>query len=239
MKSSSKRSRKAAQQELRLPNGHGGRRNGAGRKAGKGRRRVSHEKRPVVTANSPVHVTVRMRGDVPRLRNFKLRKVLRRAFVKACEREGFRICQFSIQGNHIHTICEADDRARLARGVQGWCIRIAKGVNGVLGRTGSLLDDRYHVEVIRSPRHMRNTLCYVLQNARRHGERLDARYHGIDPFSSAWWFDGWADERWREGTPPPEPEPPVASARSWLLVAGWRTHRKIALDETPGGRVRA
>jgi REP element-mobilizing transposase RayT len=189
--------------------------------------------RPVIKPSWPVHVTVRMRRDAPRLRNFDLVKVLRRAFVRGCSRDGFRICQFSIQGNHIHTICEADDRERLARGVQGWCVRVVRGINRAVGRKGSLLDDRYHAEVITSPRQMRNTLCYVLQNARRHGERLDRRYHGIDPFSSAWWFDGWADDHWRRGLEPRDPEPPVAPPRSWLLGTGWKTHRSIGVDEVP------
>jgi hypothetical protein len=29
-----------------------------------------------------------------------------------------------------------------------------------------------------------------IQNARRHGEPIDPRFGGMDPFSSAWWFDG-------------------------------------------------
>jgi len=65
-------SSKSVQQELRLDRGHGGRREGAGRKAGKGRRRVAHVQRSLVKPSWPVHVTVRMRRDVPRLRNFKL-----------------------------------------------------------------------------------------------------------------------------------------------------------------------
>ena len=174
-----------------------------------------------------------MRRGAPRLRNFELVKVLRQAFVKGSRKTGFGICQFSIQGNHIHLICEASDRERLARGMQGWCIRIARGINRAVSRKGSLFDDRYHVEVITSPRQMRNTLCYVMQNARRHGERLDAGYHGIDPFSSAWWFDGWADDTWRRGLEPPDPEPPVARAQSWLLNSAWRRHRLIAVTEVP------
>ena len=216
-----------------MERGHGGTRPGAGRKPGKGRRRVAHVERPAIKRSWPAHVTVRMRRDVPRLRNFKLVPVLRQAFVRGCQKEGFRICQFSIQGNHIHTICEADDRGQLARGMQGWCVRIARGVNRAIGRKGSLFDDRYHVEVITSPRQMRNTLCYVLQNARRHGERLDLRYHGIDPFASAWWFDGWEDDRWRQGLEPPDPEPPVAPARSWILMTGWRRHGKLEIEEVP------
>ena len=70
---------------------------------------------------------------------------------------------------------------------------------------------------------MRNALCYVLQNARRHGEWLDPLFHGIDPFSSAMWFDGWRDEGWRDGLPRrADDEPPVAAADSYSIAAGER-----------------
>jgi REP element-mobilizing transposase RayT len=226
----------APQQKLRLKGTHGGARPGAGRPRKKGRRRVEHVRRPLVKSSWPVHVTMRTRPGAPRLRNLELVQVLRQAFVKGCRRAGFRICQFSVQGNHIHLICEAADRGHLARGIQGWSVRVARGVNGVVGREGSLFDDRYHVEVITTPRQMRNTLCYVLHNARRHGERVPASYHGIDPFSSAWWFDGWADDGWRKGVEPPDPESPVAPALSWLLTRGWRKHRLLAVTEVPPAR---
>ena len=229
-------SSKSRQQEIAFPNRHGGRRTGAGRKPKPGKQRMPHAARPSVKPRWPVHVTVRMKKNVPRLRNFELVKVLRQAFVKGCKKDGFRICQFSIQANHIHLICEAADQWWLARGVQGWSVRVARGVNRQLGRKGSVLDDRYHVEVITTPRQMRNALCYVLQNARRHDEYIDRRFHGIDPFSSAWWFDGWSDQYWRKGLVLEDPEPPVAMGQSWLLNVGWRRHRLIDLAEVPGSR---
>jgi REP element-mobilizing transposase RayT len=193
--------------------------------------------RPSTAFRFPVHVTKRVLSGVGRLRNFELCKVLQRAFVQGCKRDGFRICQFSIQGNHIHLICEARDATSLARGIQGWAVRVARGLNRVMGRDGSVFDDRYHCEVIKSPRQTRATLCYVMQNARRHGEHLDRRWNGIDPFSSAWWFDGWRDQGWRRGLIPSE-EPPVAPAGSWLLTVGWRRHGLLDLDEVPAARRR-
>ena len=177
-------------------------------------------------------MTVRVRKDLPRLRNFELAATLRHAFVHGCDRRGFRICQFSIQGNHIHLICEASDRRVLARGIQGWSVRVARRLNGKLSRVGTVFADRYHAEVIKTPRQMRNALCYVLQNARRHGVRLDRAWHGIDPFSSAWWFDGWLDHTWQHGLAPPE-EQTVAPARSWLLRALWRRYGLIGITEVP------
>jgi REP element-mobilizing transposase RayT len=215
---------------------HGGAREGAGRKKATGRRsRVAHVTRPATAFRFPVHVTTRMRPGVVRLRNFELCSVLRRAFVRGCKRDGFRICQFSIQGNHIHMICEAKDARSLAAGVQAWAVRVARGLNRVLGRTGRLFDDRYHCEVIKSPRQTRATLCYVMQNARRHDEHIDRRWNGIDPFSSAWWFDGWRDDTWRRGLRPPD-ERTVEPAGSWLLRTGWRRHGLVAVEEVPAAR---
>jgi hypothetical protein len=214
---------------------HGGPRKNAGRKpAVPGKPRRSHAVRPEADARFPFHITVRMRRDVPRLRKFELCKVLRRAFVYGCKKGEFRICQFSIQRNHVHMVCEAGSAKARARGIQGWAVRIARGINGASGRRGSVFDDRYHLEVLKTPTQVRNALCYVLQNARRHGVELEASFHGMDPYSSAWWFDGWKDESWKEGLGPPE-QRTVAEAESWLLRVGWRRAKAglLAIDEVP------
>jgi len=81
-----------------------------------------------------------------------------------------------------------------------------------------VLEDRYHFEIVKTPKHCRAALCYVLQNARRHGERLDPSFHGMDPFSSAWTFDGWDADV-------PEPDDaaewPRPTPRTRLLKIGW------------------
>jgi hypothetical protein len=41
-------------------------------------------------------------------------------------------------------------------------------VNRVFGRRGSVLADRFHLHVLRTPREVRHALSYVLMNARRH-----------------------------------------------------------------------
>jgi putative transposase len=214
---------------------HGGARRKAGRKpAVPGKPRLRHATRPEGNPRFPVLITVRMRKDVPRLRKFELCKVLRRAFVYGCKKGEFRICQFSIQGNHVHMVCEAGSSKARARGIQGWAVRIARGINRASGRHGSVFTDRYHLEVLKNPTQVRNALCYVLQNARRHGVQLDPSFHGMDPFSSAWWFHGWKDASWKEGLVPPE-QRTVADAESWLLRVGWRRAKAglLAIDEVP------
>jgi REP element-mobilizing transposase RayT len=199
-----------------------------------GEPRLRHAPRPAADPRLPVHITVRMRPDVPRLRNYELCKTLRRAFVYGCVKDEFRICQFSIQRNHIHLVCEAATADARARGVQGWAVRVARGINRHAGRSGGVFTDRYHLEVLKTPTQVRNALCYVLQNARRHGTRLEPRFHGADPFSSAWWFDGWRDPDWKDGLDPPE-QRTVAEPKSWMLRDGWRRSRGglIAIDEVP------
>jgi hypothetical protein len=109
-------------------------------------------------------------------------------------------------------------------------------VNRHAGRRGSVLADRYHVEIIAMPKQMRNAYCYVLQNARHHGIDIGNAYHGLDPFSSGWWFDGWSRDDWRTGIKPPA-EATVARARSWLATTGWRRHAPIGITESPASQM--
>ena len=181
-----------------------------------------------------MHVTVRLVPEVGSLRRFKLVPAMRKALAGGCAKDGFGMCQFSIQRNHLHLMCEADSNQALARGMQGLEIRFARRVNRKLGRKGKVFADRFHAVPVRTPRQLRNTLSYVLNNARRHGERLaESEVGGIDPFSSAWWFDGWSDDRWRRGLDPPRDGPCVAPAESWLMTIGWRRHGAIGVGEVP------
>jgi len=182
-----------------------------------------------------VHVTLRVRADVRRLRNFKLCAALRKVFVHCCDTGRFRICEFSIQGNHIHLICEAVNAAALAKGMQRFSSMLARRINKCSGRSGSVFAERYHAEVMRTPRQVRNTILYVLNNARRHRLRIPRGYGGVDPYSSAWYFDGWSHERWRRGLSPPADDdgPPVVVGHTWLLTEGWRLYGEIGVTEVP------
>jgi putative transposase len=86
---------------------HGGRRKGAGRKPASGRRRVPHRRRPDLNPRYPTHITLRVLDEVGRLRRRDAFKVVRRAMLQQMQRSDFRITHLSIQGNHIHMVCEA------------------------------------------------------------------------------------------------------------------------------------
>ena len=122
-----------------------------------------------------------------------------------------RIVHYSIQGNHLHLIVEAEDRESLAKGMQGLAIRIARAINRLFARAGQVWADRYHSHVLKTRREAANALRYVLGNFARYaaswGDRV-ARF--ADAFSSVR-FLGFTD-----------PDAPVASPRTWLFRLGWR-----------------
>jgi putative transposase len=229
--------RAKAQAELplpaRVPTGRGGWRPGAGRPRKVGRRSVEHSRRPFLDKATPVHVTLRCRHEVGRLRRRAGYRAVRDAlFVSLPRLERFRIVHVSIQATHIHLLVEASDKRQLGRGLQGFAISCARQLNRRLGRQGGVFADRYHARALRSPREVRNALGYVLNNWRHHREHLG---HGevFDFYSSARAFDGWSIRRQRKLAGNPELLP-TAVARTWLLTTGWRRHRLISPSQTPG-----
>ncbi len=227
----------------------GGARPGAGRPKkpiSEGRASEPHKARERVKPSQPVHVVMRVAPDVSSLRTHDMFVAVRDAtFAAAARREdSFHIVHFSIQRTHIHLIVEAADRLALAAGMQAFGISAAKHINAVIEtndgrrRRGTVFADRYHATVLTSPRQVRNTLAYVLNNWRHHGEDrepLRAPWK-IDPYSTALAFDGWkergGDLRYR--VPEGYDGPVVWLPRSWLLRVGWRKYGLISAFEVPG-----
>lgn len=212
--------------------GHGGERDGAGRKLAPGkRRRVPHRDR-THAFDKPTHVTLRLADDIPNIRERGLYLVIEDALRAACDRFGFRLIEFSAQGNHLHLIVEADTRVALSRGMQGLVIRVARAINRHLGRTGKVLPDRFHARDLGTPTEVRNCILYVLNNARHHAKDRGARWPRrlVDPFSSATWFTGWSEpiESKRHLGPPPTTTP-----ETWLLLKGWRKLGLLSPAATP------
>jgi len=205
------------QLSLRLPT-WGGKRHGAGRKPKSERPGVPHVSRPLLSKHHPVHVTWRMLPHVWNLRSRRSFRALSAAFAEACNRAGFRLIHFSVQGNHLHLIVEAADAVRLSRGLQGLAVRIARRLNRLMGRAGKVFADRFHQHVLRSPAEVARAVAYVLGNfvvhALRRGERVELA--APDEYSSAR----------RTDTGPPL----VARAQTWLL----RPLAQITLSTGPG-----
>jgi putative transposase len=185
----------------------GGKRRGAGRPrlhehpglVGPG---VPHRTRKAFKTCKAVHVTHRIRPGVGYLRKDGPAQVLLRAFRAAASGGQMRIAHYSIQGNHLHFVVEADGAQALSRGMQGLAIRIARRLNARLRRQGPVFADRYHARLLSSPRQAANAIRYVAGNYRHHTrEWLPNDF--VDPLAS-------------------DPDAPLEPVRGWLLRVGWR-----------------
>src|SRR5260370_419177 len=183
----------------------GGKRKGAGRK--RHTNELPHVARPEVRRGQPQHVTIRVRPDVISLRKSKSFAAIKQAFRLARERLGMRLCHFSVQGNHIHVVVEAEDRVALARAITGLNIRIARALNRLMNRKEQVIEDRYHVHALKTPTEVRNALRYLLLNARKHGL---TKSELPDPYSS------WANPA------------VVAQPHTWLLRRGFERAGPLA-----------
>ncbi len=200
----------------------GGRRHGAGRKPSNPRGAIPHARREEVRAYHPVHVTLRVTEPVWNLRSERSYRIIDAAVRAARRVPGFRIVHFSVQGNHLHLIVEADGTRAFALGVRALSIRLARRLNAMMGRSGPVFSDRYHAHVLRTPAEVRNAVRYVLGNfeshAARRGEPTSSR-GWVDPFSSA------AAKAPREAQGSLFVEPATCAARTWLLRQAARAVR--------------
>jgi REP element-mobilizing transposase RayT len=208
--------------------------------------------RPRIRKSNAIHVTLRVVPEITRLRRRTAYAAVRRAANVVLGRPNFRVVHISIQANHIHLLVEAEDKHALASGMKAFQISAARRLNvaevnasrnsSSKPRKGPVFVDRYHAEIIDSPRRARHALAYVLNNWRRHREDRAsyARTWTLDPYSTAPSFDGWSGivDRSRPSscTLDDEPPLPVARAETWLLREGWKRHRALDAFEIPGPR---
>jgi len=157
-----------------------------------------------------------VRRDTWNLRSQRCFERIAAAFTRANERDDFRLVHYSVQGDHVHLLVEANDRDAMSNGMRALLISMARRLNDLMGASGPRYRDRFHEHVLATPTSVRNALRYVLTNARKH--------HGhavVDPYSSGPWFTHWPEgtamPRWTPCTGPPTTRPD-----SWLLRGGWR-----------------
>lgn len=216
-----------------------------------------HKVRPLGKARFPRHIVLGVTREIGSLRKRHLYSAVRLATIAVAMRElhadevngAFRIVHISIQKTHIHMLVEADNKLALSRGMQSFLISAAKQINRELSakmklaerRRGSVFRDRYHQEIIETPRQARHALAYVLNNWRKHREdrKADTESWNVDPFSTGWNFMGWrerADEdvHWRHRD---TYDPLVVYfPKTWLLSQGWRKAGPISFYEVPSAR---
>lgn len=143
----------------RTLSGWGGRRAGAGRPRLRARHQASepHLPRPSITIGRPILVVARfvdgLRFDIGadrrrRIANDQRRptdidRAVARALSLAHERGDFRILDVQVRRDAIHLVIEATDKLALARGMQGFQVSAARGINRAARRSGSVFADRY------------------------------------------------------------------------------------------------
>lgn len=201
-----------------------------------------HQVRRAVNPRQPQHVTLRVARSVEYLRKRHIYERFRCALRCVHPRTDFAVVHFSIQGTHIHLLCEASDKFALAEGIKALCCSFAQRVNRAISRRtgihrrGAVFADRYHVRAVGNVRQVRHALAYVLNNFRHHrisgptllGDRLDF-------YSSAVAFPGWKERTRRTLALPNGYEaPPVKAPATWLLSAGYRRAEPISVYEVPG-----
>jgi REP element-mobilizing transposase RayT len=174
------------QQSFDLPT-WGGKRKGAGRKPAAGRDPIRHDRRERFRPSQPLHVSMRVAPHVWNLRSERSFRIVDAALRGVRARPDFRVVHFSVQGNHLHLVTEANGERALANGVRALSFRLARRLNRMMGRRGPVFASRYHTHVLRTPAEARNAIRYVLGNyashAARRGERVSPA--SVDRYSSA------------------------------------------------------
>jgi putative transposase len=219
-----------------------------------------HLKRRPLGPRSALHIVLRVERAIGSLRKRFMYRALREATIAVAVRElaydevkgAFRIVHVSIQRTHMHLLVEADNRKALSAGMRSFQISAAKHINREYSekkgmamaarRRGRVFVDRYHEELIKTPRQARRSLAYVLNNWRKHREDVASHTESwnVDPYSSGFQFLGWkereqAEELWRARD---SYEPLVVyMPKTWLLSQGWLKHGRISFYEVPGPKL--
>src|SRR5207247_9678032 len=115
----------------------------------------------------PLQVTLRMAQHVIQLRSLRSFRVIEEVLGEGANRFGLRVVRFSVQGNHIHLLVEANDKTALLRGMKGLSVRLAKGMNHLMKTKGRVLGDRYHARPLRTPTEVKAAIHYIRDNARK------------------------------------------------------------------------
>jgi hypothetical protein len=176
---------------------------------------VPHVAREEVRPDQPAHVSLRMADHVWNLRSQRGYRVIDAAIRGGRRRLDFRVVHFTILGNHLHLIVEAGGTRAFALGIRALSIRLARGLNRMMGTSGPVFADRYHAHVLRTPAEVRNAVAYVLGNFESHAERRGeprSTKGWVDLFSSAARLAPLLEQQLELFV-----QPATAPARTWLL----------------------
>jgi hypothetical protein len=191
--------------EYRLHHGRGGPRIGAGRPPLSKDPPVHHIGRPPVPRHCPSHVTLRVRPEIPPLRDRGFLDELRPSLELVSGRGDFRILHCRVRAKQIDLIVEAAGKQALGRGMKAVSARVARAVHRAFDRTGAVLYGRYRLRILETPAEVQEALASLSAPAEPEADSHDlARGHE------------------------------VSRPRTSLLRAGWRRHGRAGPGEAPG-----
>ena len=202
---------------------------------------VSHATRPALKASCPMHVTKKLVAGLPGLRCPEAWSVITDAIRQANRARLVRVIEFTVQGDHLHMLCEGGDAQAVGRGLGGLFTSVARQLNRLWERCGKVFSERYHREDLTTPTQVRNAIRYVLGNIYKHVEGIVRMTGGSgrlcpDPYSSGVWFGGYREpagglDRAALGGV----APCTVDGLSWLMRKGWRRLGLLSVLDGPVG----
>lgn len=140
----------------------GGARKGAGRRPSGTVAGVSHVRRSVPVGRK-IRIGVRLRSSYPGWRDRRLKKIADAAIAVLGACVGIRVGESWVADRVLWVEVEASAAETLSRAMQGFGVRVAKGVHAKFRTTGSVLGDRYEL---------------VAPVAKKWSERIDGAVRG-------------------------------------------------------------
>jgi hypothetical protein len=124
---------------------------------------VLHREREPIPGHCPVHVTLRVRLDVPSLRRPPIVREFLPSLAAASDRGGFRVVLYALGNDRLHLVVEAKGKDALSRGMKSIAARLGRAVNRVCARSGPVLDGRYRHRLLRTPSEVEGVLAELAQ----------------------------------------------------------------------------
>ena len=144
--------------------------------------RILHFRREISTQR-PMHITQRLIPGLPSLRTQHVeRKVA--SLVVAMQERGVTVFARCTMGTHLHLFVRAKNRRALADACRYFFGQLARFVNALWKRKGSVFGERYFSRPVRNALQIWNTLGYVLRNAANANIPL-APHLIVDPYTVA------------------------------------------------------
>lgn len=135
--------------------------------------------RRLVSVRRPMHLTMKLKADLPSLRRAGPRAAFRVLLAEARSR-GVRTVSFQLMGNHIHWLVMPESAASLRDATRYVFGQLARRLNKMWGRRGKVFVERYFSTIGTSARQIWNTLNYIARNPYAAG--IDGPGQGFDKY---------------------------------------------------------